>query len=512
VEISEILSAPVVKLKPNIYLKDPSYLFGYQSRAVLMLLKQPRMVLGDAVGLGKTITSLACYSYLKSKDPTLKAIVFTEKSVLFQWKKCIDELLSPMRAEIITASSHPNISLRDQLYRKGGYDVLITTYGSVYRYVGGSELSPLEVGLGDNFIVIADEASAFKGVSNKLNKRLGVLAGRAKRVYGLTATVIENSLDEVYGIMKVVNPSVFPSRANFEREFCIYKKFKVRGIHLKKLVSYKNVKEFVRRMGTVYYGRLQSDPEVQQDLPEEVTKDVVLEMSVEQSRKVQEAIDGIVITGEGSVVRIQKIAALTLCQQLVNSPELKGFNNVPSVKEEALLEMLTNSLLGQKIAIFTKYRSQIDRLEALLIKEKIRSVRITGAEDISKRNYAQVLFNDPKSGIDILFLNRAGAKGLNLQGGQHLIFFDLPWSGGLYTQIVGRLKRTGSSYNFVCVYRFIAKMHTSLGGDSTIDGYVLDTLTRKMSLISQVQGQTSDFVSVDSSLDEIFARCVTKKV
>ena len=400
------------------------------------------------------------------------------------------------------------------------YDVVITTYHSLYSYVGMKNekkervLTPFEEGLGLNYVVIADECSVFKSVDTKVSRKMRILSMGARGVYGLTATVIENTLSEVYGILSVVKPGIFPSSAYFERKFCEFIKIPIRtssGVRWhKKLKGYKNVQEFKRAIAPAYYGRLQTDKEVAQQLPEDMTKDIYIEMTVEQSRKVVEVLNGIVELGSGDVVKMDKLAALMFCQQMVNSPVLKGFS-IPSAKEEALMEMLSNSLSGEKVVVFSKLRSQIDRLEGMCTESELKCVRITGAEGMDEREHAKNIFNDLDSGVNVLLLNKAGQRALNLQGGKHLIFYDLPWSAGQYIQLVGRLKRTGSLNKFIGVYRFITKLHVKYGGGDTIDGRILEVLMKKLVWVKEIQGDVADLVAVDDLVDEVFAKVAGRK-
>lgn len=84
---SKILKAEKLNLKPNGIFSPPPektpYL--YQKKAGLLMLVRSRMVLGDDVGLGKTLETIMMMSYVKAANPKTKFLVFTERNSLLQW-------------------------------------------------------------------------------------------------------------------------------------------------------------------------------------------------------------------------------------------------------------------------------------------------------------------------------------------------------------------------------------------------------------------------------------------
>jgi SNF2 family DNA or RNA helicase len=353
-------------------------------------------------------------------------------------------------------------------------------------------------------------------------KQMRALSDKAERAYGMSATVIENRLDEAYCILRVIAPGIIPSRKYFERSFCVRKEV-VRDVELdpdkkkRKLttvVGYKNIPYFRNLISPVFYGRLQTDPEVEQQLPDDIHKDVEILMSREQSSKYLEAETGLLRTSDDAFVSLGVLASLTVCQQLANSPAMKNFD-LPSAKEEALLENLLGSLSGEKVAVFSKFRSQIDRIENLLKQAGLHCVRITGKETQEEREAARVAFQSvgPKS-ANIILLTKAGQKALNLQSGNHMIMFDMPWSYGMYRQLVGRMKRTGSIHQHVGVYRYMAVMHPDVvmgTTTDTIDHHILKVLLRKKSLFNAVLGDETTIETTDADLMDVYKQILKSR-
>lgn len=507
--VAEIKVAKELNLKPNKYFSSVEIPWLYQKKASLIMYARRRMVLGDDVGVGKTLESIVAFSYMKSKEPDLACVVFTEKSALIQWKKEIAWLAPALKVRIITTETHPKGDDRRKALKEQGWDVTICTYYTVYNF-----LEPIMDGLGANYCVIADECNYFKNSGTKMFKQVRHLCEHASRAYGLSATVIENRLDEAYCILRVIAPGTIPSRSYFEKMFCVKKRTEIRGgIGEKKkiintVVGYKNIARFKEMIEPVFFGRLQTDPEVEQDLPEDIHKNVEVQMSREQSIKYLEAETGLLQMADDQFVQLGVLSSLTVCQQLANAPALKGFN-IASAKEEALIENLLGSLSGEKVVIFSKFRTQIDRLEVLIKAQGLRYRRITGAENkTSDREAARVAFQTHgEDGVEILLITKAGHKALNMQEGGHMIMFDLPWSYGTYRQLVGRLKRTGSKHKHIGIYRYMSVMHPDVANGTstdTIDHHVLNTVLTKKNLFNAVLGDDATIETTTVDLMDVY--------
>lgn len=489
------------KYRPNRLMESIEYDGREEVRCISVEAEDHLYVTEDFIVTHNTLESIYHFTYLKAANPKLKAVVFTEKSALIQWKREIERFTKNLTPILITAETHPDKNLRISAMRQFWGDILITTYSMAYNY----SQYMLE-GLGEGFVLYADEPNYFKNTTSLLHTRMFDFASHSSRSYGLTATVIENRLDEAFGIMRIVAPGTLPSLHEFHKEFCIRKKIK-RGVIV--TVGYRKLDEFRKRIQPSYFGRLQDDPEVLQSLPDVITKDIEVLMSECQSRKVVEAMDRIVQLSTGEIKQVDVLPALILSQQFTNAPELLGFD-IKSAKTEALIEMLENSLSGERVIVFSKFRSMLDLLEKDLKAKKIDCVRITGKESTEQREESRSRFmSDGLHRCNLLLMTRAGLKAINLQKGGHLIFFDMPWSYGNYRQAVGRIKRTGSMHKTVGVYRMLGVLHPTVaslvGGEMTIDHYTRDTVMKKKVLFNAVTGDITDIESVSSDMMEIFA-------
>jgi SNF2 family DNA or RNA helicase len=181
------------------------------------------------------------------------------------------------------------------------------------------------------------------------------------------------------------------------------------------------------------------------------------------------------VKGRLQTIDVVSAGALTVKLQQICS----GFSYIgEGKKREAVwhsyarfewLDQVLEHLAGQQVLIFYHFNEELDELNR----------RFPGLAHLGqgvstgqKRKYID-LWNQGE--IDNLALHPASAgHGLNLQksGAKHIAFLTLPWSGGLYKQVVGRLSRRGNKAKEILV-------HTSLF-ENTIDQNVYSALTGKM--------------------------------
>jgi SNF2 family DNA or RNA helicase len=284
------------------------------------------------------------------------------------------------------------------------------------------------------------------------------------------------------------------------------------------VIGYKNLDHF-REVIAPYFFRRSAD-DVGSELPSIISRKIEFKMSPAQDHLYSEALAGVVyerkvrqryleITEKvnagailppkqqelyealevkyqeilaGDFLKKNKNSALAFCQLIANGPQWLGPDEEGSSgKEDALEDLLEGELSGQKVIIYTRYKSGIPRLIALATKLGIKTVKVTGDENDKQRDSAMEIFQNPDSGVDIIFITDAGSAAINLQISGILILFDSPWTWGDLVQIIGRARRLGSLHEFVRVYHMIAL--------KTIDERVISVLFGKKDLVNQTVGK-----------------------
>ena len=502
-------------VRPSKYLKDTFVgldgtsqtlrLRYYQVQGVMHLLSMPRFLLGDDTGLGKTLMSIASVSYLWEKTPDLKVLILTSKSAVEQWSGEFARFTRGVQTFVCNGQPNKRKVIRDKFYAATGPAVLIMGYSTAKQ-----DFADMQGWSG--YVLITDEAAAYKNSSTQCHQVCKYLSTQSSRIWALTATLIKNDLIEGWGIYGVVVPGLFGNKNNFMNEYCITRMMPIPGSRrqIPTIVGYraKDVQAFRDKIDPYFLGRAKF--EVASELPPLITRHHKVDLTHRQEEKYAEALSGLLMVGQkaGDTDQLEekevtKLTAVTYCQQIVNHLELIGCEG-DSTKLDALIDLLTEGEMEDaKVIVFSRFRKMIDIMVPAFKKAKIEAVRITGAENEKERKTAQDLFQDPKSGVRVVFLTMAGAEAINLQAAKAMVFYDSPWSAGDYIQLLGRMIRIGSLHDRCYAIHLIAK--------GTVDDRVAQVLAKKMVLIESVlgkrikgDGDAEVTVNVENDLSDLF--------
>lgn len=358
---------------------------------------------------------------------------------------------------------------------------------------------------------VMDEVHWLKNHQGKMHKSLTQLAALADRRIGMTATPVKNRLMEFFALFRIVQPSLFPKVTYFQNEYCIMKLQPIgKGRKVPVVVGHskKQLEKFSSAVEPYYLSRKKHD--VAKELPQLVTREILCELTPEQEELYELAeLDLIESGSDPDAERADVLKSMTMVQQACNAPQLlmdpdteEPFDGGSS-KRQAIVETLTEDLVGVKTIIFSRFEKMISLIEQDLIREKVKYVRITGKESKAKeRNEAKDLFQDPGSGTDVILITLAGGESINLHAAEHIVYVDSPWSWGDYVQINGRAIRIGSKNQSVLATHLIARRRS---GAKTIDDYVIKKLRQKKVLADAVAGESLKdglkFVQSDDHMD-----------
>jgi ERCC4-related helicase len=167
----------------------------------------PGVILADEVGLGKTIEAgIVISQYWAERKRNI--LIITPSSLRQQWKQELFEKF------LIVASIVDSKSREQKLAKGQATEVLICSYEFALRH---------EVSLLRSWdLVIADEAhrlrSHWTGRTRVSNAVANVVSNAQKTVL-LTATPLQNRLEELFGLVSVFDPSYFYSLDAFRERY-----------------------------------------------------------------------------------------------------------------------------------------------------------------------------------------------------------------------------------------------------------------------------------------------------
>jgi intein/homing endonuclease len=480
---------------------------------------------GNGVINHNTLQALGAMCYLWERDPQTKVMVVCPKSAIRQWASEVDRFTTGVKVFVATGTPQARVKAYNEWASYDGPALIVMNYHSLVKdWDHGIKKEPPEPGakkgtqpkLGKGVLddltskipsltVVLDEATAFKNPSTKTHQTARFLSEKAKRVWGLTATLLKNNLMEGFGIYKVIRPQTFTSKTRFMDDFCVTELQRIKGgIKVPIVVGYKNLTTFRSTIDPFFYGRPKHL--VSTELPALTTREVLCELSPAEDRKYAEALQGVMLMGNGDLKDYQDtkdLTALIYCQQICNSLALLKFEDGDeigegvafegkSAKESALVDLLGEEFEDEKVIVYTRFEKLVTRLQGILTKEGIKSVRITGAENDKARKKAQDAFQDAKNPVRVVFITDAGSEAINLQAAGAMIFYDTPWSWGTYVQLLGRMIRIGSVYQNVFAVHLVAERPNQTGKKrETIDHKVIAKLRNKKGFIDQIIGEAA---------------------
>lgn len=459
------------------------------------LFLRPRFVLADPTGSGKTPMAINAFGYLREKDPSIRALVLTSKSAQFQWRASVERFLMGVKASVLGYGPTgrklgPTDRIAAYYNAERETDIWITTLATMAMDVEHILLNF------DNYVLISDEVHH---LSNKKQKVLYPAAqkvgAKARCVWGLSATPLRNDrLDEIYSLFELIRPGTFGSYTEYRRTYYILKlvkpKWKAKPGQpaprmFYEVLGYQNLEHLQSVIDPFY---LRRPFEVFSDkLPALTFRREDVELEPMQRKLYQEVWKWPGKDGN----KILQIAAITRAQQALAAPEVLGYPDLPNAKRDALLRLLTTELRDSQVVVYSKSAQVVQLLHTALTTAKIPHGMVTGELDLHVRERARQLFQNGTSRV--MLVTDAGGEALDLQAASVIVFYDLPWSYGNFTQVLGRARRFGSAHTSVLAILLVAT--------HSFDETVFETLQRKEKMIRMLirQGTQDTDVTLTGS-------------
>jgi SNF2 family DNA or RNA helicase len=430
-----------------------------------------KAILADEVGLGKTIEAGLILKEYMIRGLAKKILILVPASLVLQWTS---ELTSKFYIPAIP---------QKKSYVWEQCDVVVSSIDTAKR-------SPhREIVLEQDYdLVIIDEAHKLK---NKKTKNYDFVQHLKKKYcLLLTATPVQNRLDEIFNLVSLLKPGHLGNAENFEKDYREGKNKLQNEDKLKKLVNKVMVRN--RREDTGL------------DWPKRKVKTIPIQLT-EQERGLYESLSTLrkrtagansafsLLTLQREVCSSREAAFMTLKNMLkkedvgegtkaIVSEIMEKINEVTiNSKAEKALELI-NSIEG-KVIIFTEYRATQLYLQWFLQQNGISSVPFRGGFKRSKKDWMTQLF---RNHAKVLIATEAGGEGINLQFCQHIINYDLPWNPMRIEQRIGRIHRIGQEKD-VNIYNFAT--------ENTIEEHILKLLYEKINLFESVIGELDEILT-----------------
>lgn len=518
----------------------------HQIEAASFAIKSPLskgVILADEVGLGKTVEAgiVLCQYWAERKRHLM---VICPASLREQWKLELEEKFN-LPSVIIDSKNYVSnmFSLTDK--------IIILSYNFAAKM--SMDIYPIKFDL-----VVLDEAHKLRNVYKENNKisRAIEYALRGKRKILMTATPLQNSLMELYGLSLLIDQNIFGDERSFRMQYTSTNK----SDQLLKIRLSAFCKRTLRSQVTEYIKYTQRKPitfpfvpsEKEQVLYEGVSKFLQKESEYALPSKQRHltllilykllASSSNAIYGTFSTIleRLQRLKEGQdtqkqdeILDELITEADLEDemdeIEEVPIPPSAINMETLNKEIeevkkyveLAQSIGVDNKTIELLKALDvgfsrmkkvgasqkALIFTESRRTQKYL-FDYLSANGYADkiVLFHggnkiqrnelikEFKNKAQIMIATEAGAEGLNMQFCSLLINYDLPWNPQRVEQRIGRCHRYGQKHDVV-VINFINKKNPA-------DERVFELLNAKFKLFEGVFGASDEILgSIEDGVD-----------
>ena len=192
--------------------------FEHQMATVRTVLRRMRgrAILADEVGLGKTIEAALVLSELRARGLARQALVIAPAGLVGQWQEELDRKFALPSAVVTGTSTQagPGVDGGAMRAADGDEPVWLASLAAARR-------DPLRSVLvaRDWDVVVVDEAHRVRNprsASGRLARDL-----RARHLLLLTATPVENRLEDLFQLVSLVSPGLLGTAPEFRRQYAV---------------------------------------------------------------------------------------------------------------------------------------------------------------------------------------------------------------------------------------------------------------------------------------------------
>ncbi|MBM7650458.1 SNF2 family DNA or RNA helicase [Bacillus ectoiniformans] len=430
-----------------------------------------KAILADEVGLGKTIEAGLILKEYLIRGLVKKVLILAPASLVSQWA-----------SELNTKFYIPAIAQKKS-YAWEQCDIVIASIEMAKR-------NPhRDIIYEQNYdMVIIDEAHKLKNHKTKNYEFVRHL--KKKFCLLLTATPIQNRLDEMFHLVSLLKPGHLGSESHFIEHFKKGDRQVQNHEHLMQLMNKVMIRNRRQDTGVEWSSRKVETIQIEFSEQEQALYQAIDLLKAEQTdasssfsmltlqREACSSKEAVYFTLKKMAQKIaESNRELPACYQTIMDCIGRSEQNSKALKALELIKKIDD-----KVIIFTEYRATQMYLQWFFKQHGISSVPFRGGFKRGKKDWMKQLFENH---AQVLVATEAGGEGLNLQFCHHLINFDLPWNPMRLEQRIGRIHRFGQTKD-VHIYNFSIK--------DTIEDRILQLLHEKISLFEQAVGELDDIL------------------
>lgn len=485
----------------------------FQLDPTRIALEQPRqrILIADAVGLGKTLEAGILVSELIRRGRGKRILVLAVKSMLTQFQK---EFWSRFAIPLTRLDSAGLQKVRNRIPTNHNpfhyFDKTIISIDTLKQDI--EYRHHLENAWWD--IIVIDEAHnvAERGTSSLRSKLAKLLAARSDTLIMLSATPHDGKPESFASLMNMLDPTAIANPKEYEYSDFADKNLVVR--RFKKDVKDQMAGEFPEREikalqkaataaeEEVYRRLVESEFREDDDDDTPGNKGRLFKISLEKALFSSPMACASVVANRLS--RLEKKKEINSQSQINELNSLKlALNNVDASqfsKYQLLLETIRNDLKWKandpedRLVIFTESIKTLEFLETQLTTDlKLKTGQVAtlrGDQGDTVLMETVEAFGKTQSSLRLLICSDVASEGINLHHLSHkMIHFDIPWSLMVFQQRNGRIDRYGQKHVPQIRYLLTEASEPQIKGDMR----VLEVLINKDEQAQKNIGDSSEF-------------------
>ncbi|XP_069084009.1 DNA excision repair protein ERCC-6-like 2 isoform X2 [Pleurodeles waltl] len=474
------------------------YLRDYQREGVMFMYKHyvesRGCILGDDMGLGKTVQVISLLAALLHKKGTREDIennmpefllrtmkrqsspvtpkkmflIVAPLSVLYNWK---DELDTWGYFRVITLHGNKKDTSLNRV-KQGKSEIVLTTYETLRLCL--DELNSIEWSA-----VIVDEAHRIKNPKAQVTQSMKDLNCKVR--IGLTGTILQNNMDELWCVLDWAVPGCLGSRAQFKEQFSSPVEYGQRHNATKRELATgrKVMQRLVRKMSAFFLRRTKAI--ISNQLPKKEDRIVYCSLTDFQRAVYQSVLEmedvSLVLRarepcscGSGRKRKnccykdtlIKRVCTEVFAKfpEFVKQSKDAAFETISdpmySGKMKVLQQLLNHFRKNKdKVLLFSFSTKLLDVLERYCMASGLDYRRLDGHTKPEERLKIVKEFNSTQDVNICLVSTMAGGLGLNFVGANVVVVFDPTWNPANDLQAIDRAYRIGQSRD-VKVFRLIS--------------------------------------------------------
>ena len=394
------------------------------------------VILGDSMGLGKTIQVIKVICDLLEEKPDARVLVVCPSALMENWSREFDKFSAGISKEKHCGAN------RTGDHRRITSSVVFTTYDIVR--LDQAVLTQIEWDL-----LVLDEAQAIK---NPTTGRTTAVKRLPRRVgIAVTGTPFENHLTDVWSLIDFCEPGALGSLSSFSARY------------RDDIESAKDLGAFVAPL--MLRRKLEDIPN---DLPDLIPIFMPIDLEESEAREYEE---------KRQEYKSKGLALAAIQNLIVALSKPKSGGGISDLKYE-YLETVTDEVFGyrEKLLVFADKMPAIGEISRRY-ERMVPTFTLTGADPSDSRIEVVDKFSSVDGPALLIANPRVAGAGLNIVAANHVFHFSPQWNPAIIDQSDARAHRNGQTKPVTAYYPYYA---------STVEEYMWEKVRDKRYLSKEV--------------------------